>query len=111
MANTNRRYTFVSIQDIYDTKKEKEGEGSELVLLKEDVELEFDCILDDIKTVLQITDKEGNVMEDRCRICHEQDGILIVKGNNKKIAELVFGKKKGSKDIGFNHKKEEENEN
>lgn len=113
MANSTRKHTFLTVQDLYE-EVESENENKEkttsYVLKRANVRLEYDCYLDDIRSVREIVNSEtARKYSGRCQIYHEFDGPLVVIGSKKMISELVFGKF-NSKVVGFNTSKEVNNE-
>lgn len=89
-ASSNRKHTFVTIQDLYS----KAGK-----LIKRDLELELTVCLDDVKAVVQTFTKKGGVYDDRCTIMHEFYGAAVVKGASDEVVKLIYGH---VKEIGFN---------
>jgi hypothetical protein len=97
MGATNRIWTFIAILDWYAEDKEATH-----ILVKSNVELEMDVDLDNVLTVMEVCDDEGNIENDKCSIQLTDPSLeYTVKGSKKEVSKIVFGKK--SKNIGFKH--------
>ena len=97
MANAARKHTFTVIQDLY----EEDEETGKHTLVKGNVKLEYDCYLDDIKSVREITNDKGKKISNRCMINHSDDGQMVVLGSKHQVSEIVFGKADYKMKIGF----------
>lgn len=73
---------------------------------KLDIEVEYDCNPEDIKSYMQLFEEDGTLATDKCRITHEFDGQLTVKGTKEELQKQLFKRK--SKQSGFIKTEKEE---
>lgn len=90
MANYPRKHTFIAYNNIY--KDEDDGEGNiKSILVYRNKKLEYDCFLEHVKSVCHAVNPEGKIYKNKCRIFHEFEGAITVKGTKEEISDIVFG--------------------